>query len=138
MDYPIPSDKLGYDPGQVRDNVLHWSSSAHRERTLWSHTLYETPRSEILQCASTFRTSFAIWSHRLAVRTLASHAGNRGSNPLGTTKANARLCVGHLLWYASDSNVAGSASAASMDKTEMNKDEAAQVALATIPLGLPK
>ena len=26
------------------------------------------------------------WSHRLGVRTLASHAGNRGSNPLGTAK----------------------------------------------------
>ena len=25
-------------------------------------------------------------SHRLVVRTLASHAGSRGSNPLGTTK----------------------------------------------------
>ena len=28
----------------------------------------------------------AKWSHRLVVRTLASHAGNRGSTPLGTTK----------------------------------------------------
>jgi hypothetical protein len=26
------------------------------------------------------------WSHRLVVRTLASHAGNRGSSPRGTTK----------------------------------------------------
>lgn len=26
------------------------------------------------------------WSHRLAVRTLASHAGNTGSNPVGTMK----------------------------------------------------
>ena len=31
------------------------------------------------------------WSHRLAVRTLASHAGNRGSIPRGTTINNGRL-----------------------------------------------
>ena len=30
--------------------------------------------------------SFNKWSHRLAVRTLASHAGNRGSIPRGITK----------------------------------------------------
>lgn len=38
----------------------------------------------------TFPTSRApcvnSWSHRLVVRTLASHAGNPGSNPGGTTK----------------------------------------------------
>jgi hypothetical protein len=28
---------------------------------------------------------FFVWSHRLVVRTLDSHSGNRGSIPLGTT-----------------------------------------------------
>ena len=32
-----------------------------------------------------WRNKNSSWSHRLVVRTLASHAGSRGSNPLGTT-----------------------------------------------------
>ena len=41
------------------------------------------------------------WPHRLAVRTLASHAGNRGSIPLGATLTTlvSIACISVWLFY---------------------------------------
>jgi hypothetical protein len=52
-----------------------------------------------------------IWSHRLVVRTLASHAGNRGSTPRGTTNSYFISIYYNFQFQHDQANVTGHLSA---------------------------
>ena len=53
---------------------------------------FYTPKAYTITAANELRTSLG--SLRLVVRTLASHAGNRGSNPLGSANFGMGMGMG--------------------------------------------
>ena len=65
----MPAPKLNAVPGVGRRVFGFCLNMTFRSDTIYHH-----------------KVNFNKWSHRLAVRTPASHAGNRGSIPLGITK----------------------------------------------------
>ena len=69
--------------------ILTFKVELNRNSPSTSHTIGESSsggtRSSQSFCHVRILVPQPMWSHRLVVRTLASHAGNRGSTPRGTT-----------------------------------------------------